>query len=364
MAARHLILGIVAVFTLAAWSNAYAVDIAAPDTFKDAGLEKSGDVYVLSDEAPIVAGVKELRLTKVQADKEAKSRKVIETQITTKKKILKDADKEWHELETKLGVITDVGIHNRIVTRMNRLVADHKQAMANVKDLEEQAGKVSMVAKTKFIDAVAALAPKAHAVTAQYKKLADDRAITAALAKLKASAVTANVVLGPSAQLKSDIVDLKKWQSAVDSEAIPLREQNGIHMVDVLINGEHFLMGVDTGASSVLLSGEVAETLKIIPGEKDPTVHMRLADGNIIEGKEMSLKTVRVGRFTLEEVSCVVLNKGLPDAPLLLGGSFLNHFIVRLDPSARELHLTEIRDEVIPKNNSAIPRTPVKPGAS
>ena len=82
MAARHLILGIVAVFTLAAWSTAYAVDTAAPDTFKDAGLEKSGDVYVLSDEAPIVAGVKELRLTKVQADKEAKSRKVIESQIT------------------------------------------------------------------------------------------------------------------------------------------------------------------------------------------------------------------------------------------------------------------------------------------
>ena len=183
---------------------------------KDAGLAKSGDVYALADETPVLDGVKALRLAKVQADKESRQRKVIELQITAKKKIMKEADKEWHELETKLGVITDVSIHNRVVTRMNRLVADHKQAMA---------------------------------------------------------------------------------------------------------------------------------------------------DGNIIEGREMTIKTVRVGRFTLEEVRCVVLNKGLPNPPLILGGSFLNHFIVRLDPGSRELHLTEIKDEGQVKAAPAGPKAapPIKP---
>ena len=50
-----------------------------------------------------------------------------------------------------------------------------------------------------------------------------------------------------------------------------------------------------------------------------------------------------IGRFTVEEVKCVVLQKGLPEAPLLLGGSFLNHFIVKIDSSTDQLHLTEIK---------------------
>jgi clan AA aspartic protease (TIGR02281 family) len=282
--------------------------------------------------------MKSLRDTKVKADKESKARHVIELQIATKKKIMKDADKEWHELETKLGVITDVSIHNRVVTRMNRLVADHKQAMADEKELEEQAGKTSMVAKTKFVDDVAAIAPKIEAVQEQYKKLGDDATVKANLAKAKGT-------LGPSAAFAAAAADVKKWQSEVESEAIPLREDGGIHMVDVLLNGEHFLMGVDTGASEISLPGDVAEKLKIIPGEQDPIVQMQLADGNIVQGKEMTIKTVRVGRFTLEEVRCVVMSKDLTHAPLILGGSFLNHYIVKLDPAHGELHLTEIKEE-------------------
>ena len=153
------------------------------------------------------------------------------------------------------------------------------------------------------------------------------------------------VALGPSAEFSAGLAELKKWQSAVESEAIPLREMRGIHMVDATLNGEHFVLGLDTGASDVTLPGEVAEKLNMTPGEQDPTVQMKLADGNLIEGKQMSLKTVRVGRFTVADVSCIVLQKGLNEAPLILGGSFLNHFIVRLDPAANELHLTQIKDE-------------------
>ena len=116
-------------------------------------------------------------------------------------------------------------------------------------------------------------------------------------------------------------------------------------MVDVLLNGEHFMMGLDTGASAVTLPAEVAAKLNIAPGEQDPTVQMQLADGNTIEGKQMTLKTVRVGRFTVPDVTCVVLQKGLPEAPLILGGSFLNHFIVKLDPAANELRLTQIKED-------------------
>ena len=153
------------------------------------------------------------------------------------------------------------------------------------------------------------------------------------------------MALGPTSEFSSSVAELKKWQSAVESEAIPLTENHGIHMVDAMLNGEHFVLGFDTGASAITLPAEVAEKLSMIPGEQDPTVQMQLADGNLIEGKQMTLKSVRVGRFTLSDVSCIVLQKGLHDAPSILGGSFLNHFIVKLDPGAKELHLTQLKEE-------------------
>jgi aspartyl protease family protein len=114
--------------------------------------------------------------------------------------------------------------------------------------------------------------------------------------------------------------------------------------VEVVVNGEPLQMLLDTGASHVTLPFEVARKLKLEPGENDPTVQMRLANGAIIEGKLMTLKSVRVGRFTVTNVSCVVLQEGLSDPPTILGTSFLSHFVVKLSQSARELYLTELGD--------------------
>jgi clan AA aspartic protease (TIGR02281 family) len=321
-----------------------AAGTAAKDPLKDAGLVRSGNLYVLPDDGAVVSGVAALRKTKMQADQEGRTRRGIDLQLAAKRKAVEDDSKEWHTLETKLSLVTDVGVHNRIVVRMNRLVADAKDSAQAQKDLEEQAGKVSTKAKTQFVDDVAALNTKADAVTERYKALGNDPAVKAALAAANTGALT-KITLGPTAEFSTADADLKKWQSAVESEAIPLTENHGIHMVDALLNGEHFVLGFDTGASAVTLTGEVAEKLNIIPGEQDPTIQMQLADGNIIEGKQMTLKTVRVGRFTIPDVTCVVLQKGLNGAPLILGGSFLNHFIVRLDPAANELHLTQIKEE-------------------
>jgi clan AA aspartic protease (TIGR02281 family) len=338
---RFSLIGCVALLLAGVSSHALrAADAPVADPLKEAGLTKVGTVYVLPDETAVLDGVKTLKATKVAADKETKSRKVIETQIATKRKVIKDAEKEYEALENRLSVITDVGVHNRMVTRMNRMVVDHKEATTAIKDLEEQANKVSSTAKNKFVDDLAKLKEKADAVEAKYQPLASDAGVKAAIAKL----ATQKVTLGPSAEFTAAIGDLKKWASEVDSEAIPMRDDNGIHVVDVLLNGEHFMMEVDTGATGISLPAEIAEKLKMIPGEQDPTVKIQLANGSLIEGRAMTIKSVRVGRFTVEDVSCVVLEKGLPNVPALLGGSYLNHFIVKLDPAANELRLTAIKE--------------------
>jgi aspartyl protease family protein len=338
---RLFIPSVVLFVAFSIWRPALAVDSGAKDPLTDAGLTKSGNVYVLSDEAPVLDGIKALRVTKAAADKETRARTLIDNQIAAKKKLLVDDDKEWHRLETRLSLITDPTVHNNIVLRMNRLVAEQKDADVAAKELGTQAGKVSSTAKIKFVDELADLSSKADALTARYQALSGDAGVKAALAKFMA---VPKPTLGPSPDFVAAVAEMKKWQSAVESEAIPLHEKDGIHEVDVLINGSPFVMTVDTAASEVTLPAELAEKLQLVPGEKDPTIQLRLANGAIIEGKEMSLKSVRVGRFTLENVPCVVLQQGLSDPPSLLGASFLNHFIVNMDAANNQLHLTEVKD--------------------
>lgn len=320
----------------------------AKDPLQDAGLVRSGNFYVLPDDAAVVSGVASLKKTKMAADQETRTRHGIDLQLAAKHKLMEDDYKEWNSLESKLSLVTDPGVHNRIVLRMNRLVADSKEAMMAQHDLEEEAGKLSTSAKTQFIDDAAALNTKADAAADRYKALANDPAIKTALAAMN-SATTTKVALGPTAEFTTSVAELKKWESAIESEAIPLRESHGIHFVDAMLNGEHFILGLDTGASAVILTAEAAEKLNMVPGEQDPTIKMHLADGNVVEGKQMTLKSVRVGRFTIPNVMCVVLQKGLTGAPLLLGETFLNHFIVRIDAGTNELHLTQLKEETASK---------------
>ena len=65
-------------------------------------------------------------------------------------------------------------------------------------------------------------------------------------------------------------------------------------------------------------------------------------NGALIEGKLMTLQKVRVGRFTVPNTSCVVLQEGLSDPPTILGMSFLSHFVVKL--RSGELYLTEVTE--------------------
>jgi len=223
---------IVACLALAAQVVVLAAEAGKTDLLKDAGLTRSGDVYVLGDESAVLDGIKFLRQTKLRADKETRERHAIEMKIAAKRKVAKDADKEWHTLETRLTLVQDVGVHNRIVLRMNRLLADHKEAIEAQKDLEEEAGKVSTAGKTQFVDDLSALNTKADAASEKYESLAKDEAVKSAIAKINAAAA-AKVALGPSPAFIAAVADLKKWQSALDSEAIPLREEHGIHLVTI-----------------------------------------------------------------------------------------------------------------------------------
>lgn len=326
-----------------------AVMLVAADAPKDPnvkaleakGLLRSGAAFVLAEEKVVLEGMKGLRQARGAAERETSRRKAAEARIAANQKLIKDGTKEFKELEKRLPKMKDVSIHNRTVTRMNALADRVKGAIEGQKDLEEEANKISAEAKTKFIEELTALAPKVDAAAAKYKALAADAGVKSAVAKLNAGA-NPKVSIGPSPEFNRAIDDVATWRSQIESEAIPMRDDGGVFSIEAVVNGERIRMLVDTGASYVTLPFEVAKKVGLTPGEQDPTVQMKLANGAVIDGKLMSLKTVRVGRFTVDNCACVVFQEGLTDAATILGGSYLSHFVVKMNQSTRELHLTEV----------------------
>ena len=330
------------IVVMVALAGSRSLGAEAADELADKGLVKSGSGYVLAEEKELLEGIKTLRETKRAADLETRQRAAAEKKIADNRKVKKDSIKEYEDVERRLPNVKDATAHNRLVARANLMVRKIKEAEAAEKDLEEAANKLGSEAKTKFVDEMAVWEPKFDEAVKKYNVVVRDGTVKAALEKLNAGAEGTKLTAGPSAEFTAAVADLDRWRSEVNSEAIPMRDEHGVYTVEVLVNGERLRMVVDTGASHVTLPWETAEKLKITPGEKDRDVKMKLANGAIIDGKLITLKSVRVGRFTVNDVTCVVLQQGLSDPPTMLGSSFFSHFVVKINQNKGELHLTEV----------------------
>ena len=127
-------------------------------------------------------------------------------------------------------------------------------------------------------------------------------------------------------------------------------------MVEVTLNGKLTQsMIVDSGASLIALPASMAAQVGLVPGPNDPKLHLQIGDGKIVEATKMVLESVRVGTFTVEKVDCAVLPASFVAAEPLLGGTFLNNFIYKVDTDAGKLHLAELNSGGT-KKRSAMPR--------
>jgi clan AA aspartic protease (TIGR02281 family) len=135
---------------------------------------------------------------------------------------------------------------------------------------------------------------------------------------------------------------------------IKLTLQGGTPHAYATINGSlTLLMTVDTGASAVTLSADSAKKLGLTPDSHDPTVKISTADGKLTDVKVMTLDSIKVGQFTVQNVKCYVLPAKVSGSNLL-GGTFLRNFICRMDLSALELHLTQVGSTQEPPKNDRI----------
>lgn len=99
---------------------------------------------------------------------------------------------------------------------------------------------------------------------------------------------------------------------------------------------------VDTGASLTVISKEVADRLGLNLTDKESTIAVTLADGSRIKAYPMILASVKVADLEVKNVKAAVLQNS-QDTPEdgLLGMSFLENFVIRIDAKSNKLILEE-----------------------
>lgn len=109
---------------------------------------------------------------------------------------------------------------------------------------------------------------------------------------------------------------------------VELRKSDGVYYVPCRVNGYPFDFILDTGASTILISGSAVYDLvkRGLISEEDVTgyEYLRVANGDIMEGMRINLKSFDIGGIRVKNVSAVV--HLTMDAPLLLGTSTLERF--------------------------------------
>ena len=139
-------------------------------------------------------------------------------------------------------------------------------------------------------------------------------------------------------QYEKEVASARKARTASNIEFW----QGRFGIVEAIINGKvSAKLRIDTGADLVLISEDIVRGLGVteeIP--KSGRLRLVLADGKVVRGIPMVLKSVEIGNSKIDSVSAAII----PDATYgttdgLLGMSYLQHFNVKLDAQENTLIL-------------------------
>lgn len=98
------------------------------------------------------------------------------------------------------------------------------------------------------------------------------------------------------------------------------RRDDGHFYAEAMVEGTPVQFLVDTGASTIALTGRDAEAIGIYWSEDD-IVPVARGAGGMVHGVQVTLNDVRVGDFEAHGIEAAVIPEGLPIS--LLGQSFL-----------------------------------------
>ena len=337
-------------------STADLIPADAKATLEEAGLKVTTGGVTLPEEIEFGRSVREAARQKkamMAADREVYAIQQELDDIQAQMSALKTQHKN---LSAELANVTSAAANNRIVGALNATVGEleelaekSKTVTDRLKESRNNAGKI----RDEFVQELESMRTRADEIQRKWTGLAADSTLTEALAAVN-MALGAKFALQPATSFAANVRQLKTMEEAVKSDSIKLENETNSLWVNVLINDKHKKrMIVDSGATTISLSDKMAREMGLKPDANGTPVRVSLADGRVVPATMVKLDSVRVGKFTVLDVECCVLSPEAPDAPALLGMSFLGQFKFEVDTAQAELKLLKVDSgEPIPKDRS------------
>ena len=314
------------------------------------GLRVTSSGLSVVEEADLSKGLKDVtKLRKTMTDAE-KDLAAMKKQQENNKNAITGLTQLNLQLNAQLANVgpNDVTTNNKLVAAINGNVSQMKLLNGQTEEIEKQLqtsrGKANE-ARESYIQYILDLRKTTDAVSEQYKKLAADQEVKAAVKQLEQT-TGKTYELAESRAFLAAVRKVKSLEDTVLSESIDLRKEGRTFYVSVVVDGKHTKeMVVDSGASLLTLPQKVAAECGIEVKSSDPEIILQIADGSKIKGHLVTVASIRVGKFTVEDVECAVLGPEAVDATPLLGMSFLGNFKFELHAQESKLTMVKVETE-------------------
>lgn len=266
-----------------------------------------------------------------------------------------DSQKEWdvtyrervqqhRDVNARIPQASSGRDHNQLVVMLNELQHQLRQlGDARVKlDQQMELGRAAFSqSRDKYIGNVLAARKAVEAAEQKWRELPQRDDVRRALDRYNGLTGKRMELVAPKS-LAMQIRALEKLEKLVLTDSIELRRDGGTFSVDVVVNGDKSMpMVVDSGASLVCLTYRDALAAKL-DLQSATEVTLSIADGSRVKAQRIVIPTLRVGKFEAKDVEAAVLPAELPNAPALLGMSYLRNFQVSLDSDAARLQMTHL----------------------
>lgn len=314
------------------------------ELFKQKGFKLLGTVVAASEEADVDKAMKNLK-TVYNTVIEARQRlALVERDSENNKEIIKQLMSRRAQLGQLMQTQNNVSSRNAVVAQYNACTDELNMRMANDQNGEvlAKAKETYSVPRNAYLKSVIALRELIDKTDAKYKSAASDSELAAAMSAVS-KMDNKKLTLGPSKEYQQHVKLFARYEALIMSDSIPLERSGGTYKIDVILNGKDPVkMVFDTGASTISLSYSMAMKAGLKPADATTEVNVTIANGRPVKGKRMKLASVRVGKFEIKNVDCIVMPEDLPDSPALLGGAFLNNFRYEVDADSSKLRLSRV----------------------
>jgi aspartyl protease family protein len=346
--------GLLAVLTTGAATPA---DDSPEDVLKGRGLKRVGTTYVLASEGEVQKRTGALKALSNQLVQAARQRAEAEQQVEGEKGMARELLRQRVALGEQLAAIEQQmgnfgGGNAEMTARQNEMVIAYNGITDQLRLLQSGQGSdpklqdqlLAEVSRRRegYIQAVLDLRQLVDAATKTYAELANDPAVTQAIDALGRSS-KAKPRLGPSSQFATNVKTLERVERSVMTDAVDLRKQGGVFWVNATFGGKVVKpMVFDTGASLTTIPASLADEIGLKPSPSDPIVRCETADGTVVEARRITIPSLRVGRFVVNDVDCAVMPGGKGNIAPLLGQSFHRHFTYRFTSETGHLVMSRV----------------------